>query len=396
MEGSDHKISLLPDEFRQMVEGIRQIELALGTAAERRMTQGELMNRTSLAKSLVAARDLAPGEVISDGVIDVKSPGRGVQPNRRAELIGKTVRRPMKAGDFFFASDIDGSGVVPRDYRFKRKWGVPIRYHDFRRIMTKTNLDFLEFHFSFKDLDEDVAQFFPEPITTHDLVVHSPDLFHGDHLLNLCTEDETYRRRSIGELQRVIDITRQLKTFFPRAGDRTIVIASLGGFSKDAPLSDSEVRRQYEIVADSLSKLDRNGVELLPQTLPPFPWYFGGQLYANLFVRADDTAAFCRETGSRLCFDICHSKLTANHTGESFIDFCREIAPYTRHLHVADASGVDGEGLQIGEGDMDFSAIAEVLDRFAPEASFIPEIWQGHKNDGEGFWVAAERLEGLF
>lgn len=396
MEGSDHKISLLPDEFRQMVEGIRQIELALGTAAERRMTQGELMNRTSLAKSLVAARDLAPGEVIADGVIDVKSPGRGIQPNRRAELIGKTVRRPMKAGDFFFASDIDGSGVVPRDYRFKRKWGVPIRYHDFRRIMTKTNLDFLEFHFSFKDLDEDVAQFFPEPIATHDLIVHSPDLFNGDHLLNLCTEDDAYRRRSIGELQRVIDITRELKTFFPTAGDRTIVIASLGGFSKNAPLSDSEVRRQYEIVADSLSKLDRNGVELLPQTLPPFPWYFGGQLYANLFVRADDTAAFCQETGFRLCFDICHSKLTANHRGESFIDFCREIAPYTRHLHVADASGVDGEGLQIGEGDMDFPAIAEVLDLFAPEASFIPEIWQGHKNDGEGFWVAAERLEGIF
>lgn len=396
MEGSDHKISLLPDEFRQMVEGVRQVEAAMGTASERRMTQGELMNRNSLAKSLVTVRDLVPGDVITDAMIDVKSPGRGVQPNRRMELVGRTVRRVMKAGDFFFASDIDGTGVVPRDYRFRRKWGVPIRYHDFRRIMEKTNLDFLEFHFSFKDLDEDVSQFFPGPIDDHDLVVHSPDLFHGDHLLNLCTEDEEYRLRSIAELQRVIDITRELKAFFPKAGDRTIVIASLGGFSKNGPLADSEIRRQYDIVADSLSKLNQDGVELLPQTLPPFPWYFGGQLYANLFVRADDTAAFCRENGYRLCFDICHSKLTANHRGENFIDFCSKVAPYTRHLHVADASGVDGEGLQIGEGDMDFPSIAGVLDRLAPEATFIPEIWQGHRNDGEGFWVAAERLEGLF
>ena len=30
----------------------------------------------------------------------------------------------------------------------------------------------------------------------------------------------------------------------------------------------------------------------------------------------------------------------------------------------------------------------------APGASFIPEIWQGHKNMGEGFWTALERLEG--
>ena len=28
-------------------------------------------------------------------------------------------------------------------------------------------------------------------------------------------------------------------------------------------------------------------------------------------------------------------------------------------------------------------------------ASFIPEIWQGHKNDGEGFWIALTRLENI-
>jgi N-acetylneuraminate synthase len=261
--------------------------------------------------------------------------------------------------------------------------------------MTKSNVDFLEFHFSFKDLDEEVSQFFPEPLP-YNFVVHSPDLFHGDHLLNLCTENKEYRRRSVAELQRVLDITRTLKKHFPNAADRTIVIASLGGFSKDRPLSEAEVRQQYEIVAESLSQLNQDGIELLPQTLPPFPWYFGGQLYANLFVRAEDTAAFCRQNNYKLCFDICHSKLTANHEKTPFLDFCEKVGPYTRHLHIADAAGVDGEGLQIGEGDMDFPAIAQVLDRFAPRASFIPEIWQGHKNDGEGFWIAAERLEGLF
>jgi N-acetylneuraminate synthase len=65
-------------------------------------------------------------------------------------------------------------------------------------------------------------------------------------------------------------------------------------------------------------------------------------------------------------------------------------------LHIVDAEGVDGEGLQIGEGMVDFAMTAEVLDRCAPEASFIPEIWQGHKNDGAGFWTALDRLERWF
>jgi N-acetylneuraminate synthase len=51
--------------------------------------------------------------------------------------------------------------------------------------------------------------------------------------------------------------------------------------------------------------------------------------------------------------------------------------------------------LQIGEGDIDFVRLGEILGKGSPNASFIPEIWQGHKNGGEGFWVALERIEGL-
>jgi N-acetylneuraminate synthase len=62
-------------------------------------------------------------------------------------------------------------------------------------------------------------------------------------------------------------------------------------------------------------------------------------------------------------------------------------------MHIADAFGDDGEGLQIGEGDIDFPAMGRLLNQFAADASFIPEIWQGHKNNGEGFWYALNKLE---
>jgi hypothetical protein len=88
-----------------------------------------------------------------------------------------------------------------------------------------------------------------------------------------------------------------------------------------------------------------------------------------------------------------YSKLTCNQLKESFKEFVETVGPITVHLHIADAGGVDGEGLQIGEGDTDFAALAEDLDKTCPSASFIPEIWQAHTNEGEGFWRALDQLE---
>lgn len=393
LEGNDHKVSLLPEEFKAMVQGIRQIEQALGTATERQPSQGELMNRETLAKSLVINCNLATGQEITAEMIEVKSPGRGLQPNRKAKLIGLKAKRPFKAGDFFFPSDLLKEQVQARNYQFRRPWGVPVRYHDFQAILSKSNPDFLEFHLSYKDMDQDIHQYFKHPYDL-DLVVHSPDLFAGDHLLNLCALEEEYRQRSVTELQRVINVTRSLKPFFKKAS-RPLVVVSVGGFTKNAPLHPSERSKLYDLVAESLSKLDKKGVEIIPQTLPPFPWYFGGQLYLNLFVDSHDTTEFCRQHGYRLCLDISHSKLACNHYNLSFKEFIEKIGPHVAHLHIVDALGVDGEGLQIGEGEIDFPALAEDLDKVVPNASFIPEIWQGHKNKGEGFWIALERLEKL-
>ena len=394
MEGNDHKVSLLPNEFQAMVEGIRQVETALGSAGNRRLSQGELMNRETLAKSLVINRDLQPGETIVEAAIDVKSPGKGLQPNRKAELIGKKAKRAFKAGDFFYPSDLERERISARSYQFKRPWGLPVRYHDFKTILNKTNPDLLEFHLSYKDLEQNIEQYF-DRIYELDLVVHSPELFAGDLVLDLCSPDEDYRRQSIKELQRVIDLTRSLKPYFSKAS-KPCIVTNVGGFSEDKPLPPSNKNHLYGLLIDSLSALDTDEVEIIPQTMPPFPWHFGGQRYHNLFVDPGDTVEFCQSQNYRICLDVSHSKLACNHHKWSFKEFVRQVGNYTAHLHIADAEGVDGEGLQVGEGELDFLTLAEDLAEVAHLASFIPEIWQGHKNDGEGFWEALERLEQIF
>jgi N-acetylneuraminate synthase len=128
--------------------------------------------------------------------------------------------------------------------------------------------------------------------------------------------------------------------------------------------------------------------------MAPFPWHFGGQRFQNLFLKPKDIVKRCSELNLRVCLDVSHSYLCCNHFGLDFYDFVTIVAPFTAHIHMGDAKGLNGEGLQIGDGDIDFCRLGKILKLGCPEATFIPEIWQGHKNGGEGFWVALERLEG--
>ena len=392
MEGNDHKVSLLPGEFAAMVSAIREVEQSLGIGGERKPSQGEIINRNALAKSLVATRAIEPGETIMDGALAARSPGRGLQPNYRSKLVGRKAKRRMEPGDFFFPSDLAEDSHAARAYSFRRPWGIPVRYHDYKAILAKSNPDLLEFHLSYKDLDLDFRQYVDRVHTDVKLVVHAPELFAGDHLLDLCAFDEDYRQRSVQEMQRVIDLTRALRQQFPSTS-RPMIVTNVGGFSTERRLSSDEVTKKIELLADSLVRMDREGVEIIPQTMPPYPWHFGGQSLHNLFVEGPQIVELCRKLDVRMCFDVSHSKLACNQLKQSFKEFVDMVGPYTAHLHIADALGVDGEGLQIGEGDMDFVALAEGLDSTCPQASFIPEIWQGHNNEGEGFWLALSGLE---
>jgi N-acetylneuraminate synthase len=393
MEGPDHAASLEPEEFKALVSGIREVEAARGEKlAERALSQGELINRENLAKSLVAARDIEAGTVISDDDIAVKSPGQGLSPLKMPALIGKTLKRRMAADDYFFQSDLDEGAAKARRYRFDRPWGVPVRYHDTARFLEICDPDIIEFHLSYSDMERDPAAYLSG---TYDLgfVVHAPELFAGSKLMDLATPDEALRRYSLEQTQAVIDITRGLKKFFPKT-KRPPIVANIGGFTMDEPLPADEKAERYRIFAQSLKELDMDGVELTPQTMAPFPWHFGGQRHQNIFIFPEESAAFCAAHDLRMCVDISHTKLAANHFGFDFAQGLAQLGPHTAHLHFGDAKGLDGEGLQVGEGEIDFDEIGKVLRKHAPTASFIPEIWQGHKNMGEGFWTALERLEG--
>lgn len=396
-EGNDHVVSLLPGEFAQMVARIREIESAMGSDAARAVSTGELMNRNNLAKSLVATQRIEIGDPITLEAVAVKSPGRGLQPNRLDDLIGRVSHRTIETGDFFYESDLADTAARGRQYTFRRPWGLPVRFHDALALTrdNDTNPDFLEFHLSYRDVEADADAVFSQRFEGLGYTVHCPDLYSGDFIIDLASPDDAIWERSIFEVQRVIELTRRLDRWFD-VDAPPVVICTMGGFTPDGFVDPARRPAMYERIARALERIDDDGVRLTAQTLPPFPWLKGGQQHHNLFMGLDDTVDFCREHGRRLTLDLSHSKLAANFTRVPFSDYLEALAPLAEHLHIVDATGIDGEGTQIGDGEIDWPTTATQLDRLASGVGFIPEIWQGHVNNGTGFWTALERLERWF
>ena len=87
MEGPDHKASLEPEEFEIMVNNIRLIEKALGDGVKQ-PAEAEKKNIAIARKSIVAAKDIKKGEVLTEDNITVKRPGNGISPMRWFEVLG--------------------------------------------------------------------------------------------------------------------------------------------------------------------------------------------------------------------------------------------------------------------------------------------------------------------
>lgn len=92
MHGPDHRASLEPNELRQMVEQIRNVEMAMGDGVKA-AARSEIANMTIARKSIVAARDIKQGDVLTEENLTVKRPGGGVSPMRWESVLGRCAVR---------------------------------------------------------------------------------------------------------------------------------------------------------------------------------------------------------------------------------------------------------------------------------------------------------------
>lgn len=98
MEGPDHKASLEPDELKAMVSAIRNIEQALGSG-HKTISESERKNIEIARKSIVAARPIEAGELLTEENLTVKRPGNGISPMRWNEVVGTRAVQSFKEED---------------------------------------------------------------------------------------------------------------------------------------------------------------------------------------------------------------------------------------------------------------------------------------------------------
>lgn len=98
LPGPDHKASIEPEELAAMVEGIRNIERALGDGVKR-PCRGEIENRVAARRSIVAARTIACGEVFTSENLTTKRPGSGISPMRWDDVVGRVAMRAFNVDE---------------------------------------------------------------------------------------------------------------------------------------------------------------------------------------------------------------------------------------------------------------------------------------------------------
>lgn len=98
MSGPDHKASMEPKDFQDMVSAIRNIERGLGNGIKV-PTSEELEMRTVARKSLVANKKIEKGEIFTQENLTVKRPGNGLSPMSINEVIGTEAEYSFEEND---------------------------------------------------------------------------------------------------------------------------------------------------------------------------------------------------------------------------------------------------------------------------------------------------------
>lgn len=96
LPGPDHKLSMIPEEFREMISMIRTVERAKGDGIKRPVEE-EMSIRLSARRSIVAKRDIEEGEIIRPDALKIARPGSGIPPNMFNRITARKARHRIAA-----------------------------------------------------------------------------------------------------------------------------------------------------------------------------------------------------------------------------------------------------------------------------------------------------------
>ena len=406
MKGPDHNSSITLNEFKKLTElgkhaynylknknitldtyskkfKIKDTKIIIGKN-KKIISNNALFNKKILGKSYIFKSNCKKNTKLDLKQIKLVSPGKGIGPLQINKYLGKKLRYNVKKNEY--VSEDNFKKNKNKILKINRNWGVVGRLGDFEQFIYD-KADLIEIHLTWREL---LNPKLPNKNFNKELIVHAPEYFQ-DKLIDFTTNDKNILNNSFEMMENIENLIDKIKNNFyfdEKKGPKLVLHP--GGHSENPKNTLSKIQR-YKNLNKNINKLKNKNYNLLIENMPPYPWYYGGRYYQHIFTDTNEIYNFCKETNTKICYDTSHAKLSSNLLKREFIDFSRKILKYTEYLHISDAKGTDGEGLQIGDGEINFKEFFKLAKN--NNASFIPEIWNGHLDDGKGFKKALEKLE---
>lgn len=104
--GPDHKASATPEELKALVENVRRIEVMAGSS-KKIVTESERKNKIVARKSIVAARNIVKGEILTEENITCKRPGNGISPMKWYDILGKVAEKDFRTDELIEQSGFE-------------------------------------------------------------------------------------------------------------------------------------------------------------------------------------------------------------------------------------------------------------------------------------------------
>jgi len=386
-DGLDISSSSNPQEFKRLSKILKnqtwnkQVNLK-----DKSPNQGEVQNIKDLGSGYYFISSLKKGEIVTKDKVEIKSPCRGIKVGVDI-FFGKRLTGSVLAGSPLVMDDFDTekSGNKNVEWANSHNIGLPIRFNDMYKILENFQLPFYEFHMSYNDVlsIKKLDELFWDKIKScgAGFSIHLPDYISQKHLVDpLSDNNSDIYIKSHYLVKACVDFAIKLEKI------STKNCPIIGSFSK-VHGSNEET---YYLLANYIKKYGINKGGILPQFLPKRAWYFGGAVELNLFCHLDDKKYF-HYFPDGICLDTAHLVMACNSARGDQNKWLNELLQVAGHIHIADAVGVDGEGINFGDGELKF----DFFNNLPNNIRLIIEQWEGHLNNFKGFNNALSYLERL-
>ncbi len=380
--GLDHSTSSTPEEFREICYYSRELPLALEGDSERNLNAGELINLQNLGRSPYSKYLIPKGTIISQEKFEWRSPQIGLNYNNFKKFRKIPTSRDIKKDEpicyHHFQNQINN--YYSSDWISKYKISLPVRLHDNKLLEKELIKTSQELHLSFdetlsKDL-LDLENFSSDIVYS----IHLPDYIDSNTIIDPFSENQSIKSKSNLIINNCIELSKLLNKLTSK---EIPIVGSFSTFYKSKSFSINQIN-------DFCNHNSKSGEYILmPQLLPPIAWYFGGSVKLELFNSISDIEIM-KEINCKYCLDISHAFM-CNFKDKNFLKEILKSLDLIKHIHIAGASGIDGEGEPLS------SIQGEQLD-FLHKILKLPylkviEVWQGHLNNFYGFKNALSELE---